>query len=100
MCNDIVQVDVDAVLDKLPQAELEHSLQEFITPMTTLFADPRLRQGTLLAVRGILAGQTPVIAGVAQSVSRLHAQPWATAKRIYRLLDNPRYTHQQWLAAW
>lgn len=97
MCNDIIQVD--AVLAKLPQAELEHSLREFITPMVALFTDPRLRQGALLAVRGILAGQTPVIAAVAQSVSRLHAQPWATAKRIYRLLDNPRYTHQQWLAA-
>ncbi len=43
-----------------------------------------------LAVRGILAGETPVVTAMAQSVARTDCDPWPAAKRIYRLLDHPR----------
>jgi hypothetical protein len=80
-------------LAKLPQAELEHSLRQFVAPMAQLLPDERLRRVVLMAIQGILAGQSPVVAAMAQSVSRQDAEPWAAAKRVYRLLDNDRFTH-------
>lgn len=85
------------VLAKLPQAELEQSLSEFLAPLTQLLPDQRLRRVAAVAVQGILAGQSPVVAAMAQSVSRQDADPWAAAKRVYRLLDNQRFTHAQLL---
>jgi len=81
------------VLAKLPQAELEQSLNEFLAPLTQLLPDQRLKRVAAVAVQGILAGQSPVVAAMAQSVSRQDANPWAAAKRVYRLLDNDRFTH-------
>lgn len=88
---------IEAVLAKLPQAELEQSLREFVGPLTELLPDQRLKRVVPLAVQGILAGQSPVVAAMAQSVSRQEADPWAAAKRVYRLLDNPRFSHTQLL---
>ena len=78
------------VLDKLPVPELDHSLTSFLAPMLDLLPDRRLQRVLPLAVRGILAGQTPVVTAMAQSVARTECNPWPAAKRIYRLLDNPR----------
>src|ERR687885_2340422 len=77
------------VLDNLPVPELEQSLTTFLAPMTALLPDRRLQRVVRLAVRGILAGETPVVTAMAQSVARTEADPWPAAKRIYRLLDNP-----------
>lgn len=84
---------ITEVLAKLPQAELEQSLSEFLAPLTQLLPDQRLKRVAAVAVQGILAGQSPVVAAMAQSVSRQDADPWAAAKRVYRLLDNDRFTH-------
>ena len=81
---------IQQIFDKLPIAELEHSLTSFLAPLLDRLPDRRLRRVVPLAVRGILAGETPVVTGMAQSVARTDARPWAAAKRIYRLLDNPR----------
>ncbi|MCA1599724.1 MAG: transposase, partial [Chloroflexi bacterium] len=78
------------LLDKLPVPELEHSLTAFLTPLLHLLPDRRLQRVVPLAVRGILAGETPVITAMAQSVARTDCAPWPAAKRIYRLLKNPR----------
>lgn len=78
------------VLDKLPVPELDHSLTSFLAPMLDLLPDRRLQRVLPLAVRGILAGQTPVVTAMAQSVARTECNPWPAAERIYRLLDNPR----------
>src|ERR687885_388000 len=78
------------VLDNLPVPELEQSLTTFLAPMTALLPDRRLQRVVPLAVRGILAGETPVVTSMAQSVARTDCDPWPAAKRIYRLLDNPR----------
>jgi hypothetical protein len=88
---------ITQVLAKLPQAELEQSLREFVAPLTELLPDQRLRRVVPLAVQGILAGQSPVVAAMAQSVSRQEADPWAQAKRVYRLLNNTRFSHTQLL---
>ena len=81
---------IRAVLDKLPVPELDHSLTTFLTPLLELLPDRRLQRVVPLAVRGILAGETPVVTAIAQSVARTDCDPWPAAKRIYRLLDNPR----------
>lgn len=81
---------IGRVLDKLPIADLEHSLTTFLAPLLDLLPDRRLQRLVPLAVRGILAGATPVITAMAQSVARTDARPWAAAKRLYRWLDNPR----------
>ena len=78
------------VLDKLPVPALEHSLTTFLRPLLELLPDRRLQRVVPLAVRGILAGETPVITAIAQSVARTDCDPWPAAKRIYRLLKNPR----------
>lgn len=78
------------VLDKLPAAEVEQSLITFLTPLLDLLPDRRLQRVVPLAVRGILAGETPVVTAMAQSVVRTDARPWPAAKRIYRLLANRR----------
>lgn len=81
---------IQTVLDKLPVHELEQSLTTFLDPVLDLLPDRRLQRVVPLAVRGILAGQTPVVTAMAQSVARTDCDPWPAAKRIYRLLDNPR----------
>jgi len=78
------------MLDKLPVPELEQSLATFLGPLLTLLPDRRLHRVVPLAVRGILTGETPVVTAMAQSVARTEGNPWPAAKRIYRLLDNPR----------
>ena len=95
MCNHILPMK--EVLAKLPQAELEQSLMEFVAPLAELLPDQRLRRVVPLAVQGILAGQSPIVAAMAQSVSRQEAEPWAAAKRVYRMLNNRRFSHTQLL---
>lgn len=83
-------VTIDRVLDKLPTAELEKTLTDFVSPLTEMLPDRRLRRVVPLAVRGIVAGETPVITAMARSVKRTESTTWAAAKRIYRFLENPR----------
>jgi hypothetical protein len=83
-------VVIDGVLDKLPTAELDETLREFVAPFTEVLPDERLRRVVPLAVRGIVAGQTPVITAMARNVERTESSTWAAAKRIYRFLENRR----------
>jgi hypothetical protein len=99
-------VAIEAVLDKLPVAELDETLSDFLAPFTAVLPDARLRQVLPLAVRGIVAGESPVVTAMAQSVARITTtttttteeekkeknenEVWAAAKRIYRFLANPR----------
>lgn len=83
-------VAINKVLDKLPTAELENTLSDFVSPLTEVLPDQRLRRVVPLAVRGIVAGETPVITAMARSVERTKSTTWAAAKRIYRFLENPR----------
>jgi hypothetical protein len=78
------------MLDKLPVPALEQSLTTFLAPLLEVLPDRRLQRVVPLAVRGILASETPVVTAMAQSVARTDCNPWPAAKRISRLLDNPR----------
>jgi len=83
-------IAIGEVLAKLPVAELGESLRGFVQPFTEGFPDRRLQRVVPQAVQGILGSQTPVVTGMAQITSRLEADVWPTAKRIYRFLHNPR----------
>jgi hypothetical protein len=89
----MIDIAVKEVLDKLPVAELEDSLCTFLHPMMTVLPDKRLQEVVPLAVRGILGSETPVVAQMAQTVARTESGVWAAAKRVYRFLDNKRFSH-------
>jgi hypothetical protein len=89
----MLNIPLEKICAKLPVAELERSLNEFIAPLSDLLPEKRLQRVVPLAIRGILTNETPVIAAMAQSVSRQEAACWAAAKRIYRFLDNERFNH-------
>lgn len=91
----MLNIAYDEILDKLPVAELEQELAEFLEPMSSLLPEKRLRAVLRQMVRSILATETPVIAAMSRSVSRLEAECWAAAKRVYRFLSNSRFNHHQ-----
>lgn len=83
-------IPIQEMLAKLPIAQLGDSLIGFVQPFIEQLPDRRLQRVVPQAVQGILGSQTPVVTGIAQSTSRLEADVWPTAKRIYRFLHNPR----------
>lgn len=89
----MLNIPLAEILDKLPVEELDQTLHEFVAPLSDLLPEKRLQRVVPLAARGILTNETPVIAAMAQSVSRQEAECWAAAKRIYRFLDNQRFNH-------
>ena len=91
-CGTLPLTDIFA---KMPVEELDQSLKDFLTPMTELLPEERLRRVVPLAVHGILAQETPVIAAMAQSVSRQKMDCWAAAKGIYRFMWNEHFNHHQ-----
>ena len=86
---------VKEVLDRLPVAELTNSMETFLKPMMEILPDKRLQRVVPLAVRGILGSESPVVTQIAQTVARSESGVWAAAKRIYRFLDNERFSHQE-----
>lgn len=83
-------IAIGEVLAKLPLAQLGESLMEFVQPFIEGMPDRRLQRVVPQAVQGILGSRTPVVTSMAQSTSRLEADVWPSAKRIYRFLNNPR----------
>jgi hypothetical protein len=82
------------IFAKMPVEELDQSLKDFLTPIPELLPEERLRRVVPLAVPGILAQETPVIAAMTQSVSRQKMDCWTAAKRIYRFMWNEHFNHQ------
>ena len=79
-------------LEQLPIKEVERSLNNFLKPLLDKIPDKRLRDGVCLAVRGIIASESPIILRMAQAVERTKSGVWAAAKRMYGMLKNERYT--------
>jgi len=82
-----------AEIAKLPVAEIEATIEQATQPMQAGLPDARLKAVIPLAVRCMLATETPVITAMSRAVSREEAACWAAAKRIYRFLDNERFDH-------
>ena len=53
--------------------------------------EARLRQVSVLAVRGVLAGQSPVLTEMARGGQPADATNWALAKRFDRSVANERF---------
>lgn len=70
----MLNIPLAEILAKLPVEEMEQTLSEFVAPMTNLLPEERLQRIVSLTVRCILANETPVIATMAQSVSRQEAE--------------------------
>jgi hypothetical protein len=88
-------IPLSEIFAKLPVKEMDESLNDFLAPVAELLPEQRLRRVVTQAVRGILAQETPVIAGMAQSISRQEMDCWAAAKRLYRFMENQRFNHHQ-----
>jgi hypothetical protein len=86
----MIDIAIKAVVDKLPVAELEQSLETFLSPLYAVLPDCRLDKVVVLSIRGIIGSERPVVTQMAQSVARTESGVWAAAKRIYRLLSNQR----------
>lgn len=69
------------IFAKMSIEKLDRTLNEFLSPMTELLPEERLRRVVPLAVHGILAQEALVIAAMVQSVSRQKMDYWAAAKR-------------------
>jgi hypothetical protein len=78
-------------LANLPAEELMTSLTEFLAPVLVRLPEARLRQVGVLAVRGVLAGQSPVLTKMARGGQPADATNWALAKRFYRFVANERF---------
>jgi hypothetical protein len=91
----MLNIALTETLAKLPVAELQASIRKFVWPMTENLPDKRLREVVFQSVQSILATETPVIAAMSRSVSRVEADCWAAAKRVYRFLENERFNHHQ-----
>ena len=83
-----------ALLANLPAEELLTSLQEFMTPVLTHLPERRLRQVSILAVRGILAAQSPVLTEMARGGQPEDTLNWPLAKCFYRFVANARFDHR------
>jgi len=82
------------LLANLPAEELLTALREFMTPVLTHLPEMRLRQVGVLAVRGILAAQSPVLTEMARGGQPEDALNWPLAKRFYRFVANARFDHR------
>jgi hypothetical protein len=85
------------LLANLPAGELMSALREFMTPVLTHLPDTRLRQVGVLAVRGILAAQSPVLTEMARGGQPEDALNWPLAKRFYRFVANARFDQRDLL---
>jgi hypothetical protein len=65
----MVTLPLTEIFAKMPIKELDQTLNKFLSPMKELLPEERLQRVVPLAVHGVLAQETPVIAAMAQSAS-------------------------------
>lgn len=85
-----MNITLEAILAKLPIAKLKDTIATHLLPFLERLPDRRLRPVVEQMILGILGSQTPVITEIAGSNSKREGKTWALAKRIYRLIHNPR----------
>lgn len=85
-----MNIPLDNLLDKLPMDQIRETIHTHLQPLTERFPDLRLKRVVEEMVVGILGSQTPVITQIARQNDKTDGESWATAKRIYRWIDNPR----------
>jgi len=88
-------IPIAEVMKQLPVSEIETSLTDFLQPIMDQMPDKRLERVVRLSVQGILGSESPVVLQMAQSISRSEGETWAVAKRMYGLLWNKRFSHEE-----
>lgn len=91
-------IPIADVMKQLPIVEIEESLVNFLQPIMERLPDKRLRQVVPLSVQGILGSETPIVLQMAQSISHSEGGTWAVAKRMYGLIWNKRFSHEEMAA--
>lgn len=90
-------IDESDGLANLPAQELLQALRTFLAPVLGQLPEQRLRVVALLAVRGVLAAQSPVLTEMARGGEPADAANWALTRRFYRFVWNARFSHRQLL---
>jgi len=85
-------IPLERILDKLPMKQLQDTLHQHLKPFEEKLPDQRLKRVVEEMALGILGSETPVITQIARQNDKTDGESWATAKRIYRLLDNEHLT--------
>ena len=90
-----MNIALEAILAKLPIEEIKLTIHKHIGPLEKMLPDKRLERGVDDMILGILGGESPVVTEMARQNSKEDGESWATAKRIYRLLENKRVKTSQ-----
>jgi hypothetical protein len=90
-------ISQNEVIDKLPIAELQADLNQFLQPVSRHLPEKRLRAVGQLAVQGILGSQSPLLTHMAREIAHEEETIWPTAKRFYRFVWNKRFSHRDLL---
>ncbi len=94
----MISIAENHAVANLPGEELERSLATFLQPVLAQLPEKRLRDIGVFAVQGILAAQSPVITEMARGGrEREDDSTWPLARRLYRFLWNPRFSHRHLL---
>ena len=72
-------------------------LREYIEPYAAVLLDARYAAGLQLLAAGMLAARSPQPAKAAAHAPQAGQDKTALAKRFYRLLQTPRFSHRRWL---
>ena len=91
------RIQQSEAIGNLPAVELAATLSRFMEPVVAHLPEKRLRDVGELAVQGILGGQSPLVTQMARGVVREEETVWPMAKRLYRFLWNPRFSHRDLL---
>jgi len=89
-------------LAKLPAQQLQRALEQFLGPVLLHLPEQRWRTVAVLMVRGILTALSPILAAMARGgPERPGSQPdrpvLPLAKRFYRFIWSPRFSHRELL---
>src|SRR5450759_4373853 len=77
-------IDEKALLANLPAAELMQALHEFLTPVLRHLPEQRLRTVAVLAVRGMMAAQSPMLTEMARGGQAEDGSSWPLVGRYQR----------------
>ena len=91
------RIQQSEAIGNLPAVELAATLSRFMEPVVAHLPEKRLRDVGELAVQGILGGQSPLVTQMARGVVREEETVWPMAKRLYRFMWNPRFSHRDLL---
>lgn len=83
----------------MPFQDLVLAQHEFLQPLLARLPEKRLRKVAVLAIRGLLASQSPLVTRMARGLVRQQRSERPMARRLYRFLWNGRFGYRDLLEA-